>query len=894
MYKLQLQLIPPSALSTPMQGNASQHLFNNSQISANMSGISLNHFPSNLMFRRDNGMYYHPSRRNMPVSAIPRVNSNIKRVLHFTKKTGTLQQLSNEIIEKIEKMYPDVETEIEIDTLQDKWGCDLDPDFTVNEVFATDNVVQVLLKNDIDWNQHVPVSGYANKRMKLSKREPSGTQFVTTGNNHNQCQMHPPSINVTGVPPHNENEQSVISIPKRGVPQSSNVGRYKGIRVSTPLIHQIHPTNSMIDDNDGEGNHTVDLRNKSVLPPPSQPQYPPIRISSGMEVGKQIKSSVGDDTVSRSETVDPVKAKQQRLQFNSPHLPITTPNKIGLTRKNSYHEPGKEGDANDEGNIDGKISNAKNSSVRRHQSLQTPKVDQLNIQHEIRKNNEMQSGSTPLPNGSTFKNKIPVSAVRTLYSHQAPIINAASIASPNIDDVISISQDQESNSSRSIPNNPRSPARMLKRQQSSIADNNGSPVKNNPVFHEEDDQVHLAALPDSVHSAHLPGKKPLAGFLQETERISKVINPNINKHNYSSKKNRSTNNIKNSSEKDSESQESIANSSFHKKHLMAAIHSKSSRIPGFLKEESSKGHKKHSKSKKPYTTVLHKDIDNSKPDPRNILPKRMPRNAARKAVQKLSGNAGTDSEKESESDRDTNNDTMSTPSTDSGSEEMNALETDTGIETDYFSEYSSSDSSENFDEVPEPQMIINVDPIKEKMVTDFDTQVLSSQNDIMNKEPEKQLQTVDVLPILNEINTVIPDSQGTVNSHQNAGSSALLNTSAYRDSNSLGKENHSLTTYTGSHVPNVNNTQFSSISRSGNFQSNTPKPIDTNSNRQQSRNPKYPLKYLGNQIPKTRPSLQTIMDVKEKDFQLTKPSNTTYIPLDQETSTDDETSSDSV
>lgn len=893
MYKLQLQLIPPSALITPTQGNSSQHLFNSSQMSANISGISLNHFPSNMMLRRDNGLYNYLSRKNMPVSAIPRVNSNIKRVLHFTKKTGTLQQLSNEIVEKIEKMYPDVETEIEIDTLQDKWGCDLDPDFTINEVFATDNVVQVLLKNDIDWNQHVPVSGYANKRMKLSKRGQNGMQFTSTGNNHSKGQMCPPSINVTSIPPHNENEQGGISIPKRAGPQSSKTNFYKGIRVSTPLIHQIHPTNSMIDDNDSENGHTVDPRNKSILPPPFQPQSPPIRISSGMEVGKQIRNSVGDDTVSKSETVDPVKAKQQRLQFSSPHIPITTPNKIGVTRRNSYNEPRKTRNANDKDNDNSKMNNAKSFSVRRHQSLQTPKVDQLNIRHESGKGDNEQSGSTPLPNGSTFKNKIPVSAVRTLYSHQAPLINAASIASPNIDDIISISQDQESNSSRNVPSNPRSPARMLKRQQSSIADNNGSPVKNNPVFHEEDDQVHLAALPDSVHSANLPGKKPLSEFPEEMERISKIINPNINKHNHNSKRNRSTNNIKKVPEQNSESQESIVNSSFHKKHLMAAIHSKSSRIPGFLKEEPHKSHKKYPKSKKPYTTVLHKDIDNSKPDPRNILPKRIPRNAARKAVQKLSGNIDSDSTKDSVSDRDTGDDTMSTSSTNSDSDEMGGLETDTGIETDYFSENSSSDSSDDFSEVPEPRMIINVDPIKEKMVTDLDTQVLSSQIDVMNKEPEKQSQPMEVLPKLNEINLVIPDSQGTLNLHQNNGSSALLSTSAYRDSNSLDKESYGLTTSNEDYTPNVNNTQASTINHFVKFQSNNPKTIDTNPNRQQSSNPRYPTKFLGNQNSKIRPSLQTIMDVKEKDFQLKKPKDATYISLDQETSTDNETSSES-
>ncbi|KAG0657792.1 hypothetical protein C6P45_002325, partial [Maudiozyma exigua] len=885
-----LQLIPPSALTTPMPGNTSQHLFNSSQMSANMSGISLNHFTSNIMRRRDTGVYFHPSRRSVSVSVIPRVNSNIKRVLHFTKRTRTLQQLSNEIIEKIEKMYPDVNAEIEIDTLQDKWGCDLDPDFTINEVFASDNVVQVLLKNEIDWNQHIPVSGYANKRTKLSKRGQNGKPFVTSGNNDNSRPMHPPSTNVTSVLSHNENEANGIRrtsgshLPKGGL--------YKGIRVSTPLIHEIHPTNSMIDDNDGEGNHAVDPRNKSILPPPSQPQSPPIRISSSMEVGKRIKSSIAEDTVSRSETFDPDKAKQQRLQFSSPHISITTPNDKGETRKNSDYESRKDTKTVVENNGSNTVGNIKNAPTRSHQSLQTPRVDKLDIQNDNRKNNEPHSGSTHLLNGSSFTNRIPVSTVRTLYSHQAPTINAATMTSPNIDDVISISQDQDSNSSRNVSGNAKSLPRMLKRQQSSIADNNGSPVKNNPIFDEKADQVHLAALPDSAHNANVTGKKSPTESPEETERASKIINPNINKHNHSSKRSGAIYTSEKGTENDFGSQETVANSSFQKKHLVAAIHSKGSIIPAFLKEETSKGRKKHSKSRKPYTTVLHKDIDNSKPDPRNILPRRIPRNAARKAVQKLSGNIESGSEDNSLSDRENGDGSISTSSTDSGSEDMEGgLETDTGIETDYFSENSSSESCDNSREVPEPRMIINIDPIKEKMVTDLDTQVLSSQNVVVSKEPEKQSQHMEVPPKLNEINRVIPDSQGTLNSHQSSGS-ALLSESAYKDSNSLRRENHGSTIPRGRYKPNENNKQASMVRVMNNFQSDTTKVTDTDSNELYSANTKYPTKFLDNQLPKMRPSLQTIMDVKEKDFQLTTLNNVTHIPLDQDASTEEETLSE--
>ncbi|CAB4256938.1 similar to Saccharomyces cerevisiae YJL076W NET1 Core subunit of the RENT complex, which is a complex involved in nucleolar silencing and telophase exit [Maudiozyma barnettii] len=889
MYKLQLQLIPPSAVTTPAQSNASQQFFNNSLMSANMSGISLNNFPANYLFRRDSGMHFNSGRRNIDSSAIPRINSNIKRVLHFTKKTINLQRLGDEIIEKIGKMYPNLESEIEIETLQDQWGCDLDPDFIVGEVFTTESVVQVLLKNDIDWNEHVPVSGYANKRMKVM---PNNTNRIIPSNAA-QTHSNPPLINITNAS-NGDNETNGIILPKRTMSQPSKGTFYKGIRISTPLVHQIYRPHEMPDQD-----HAVDPRNKSILPPPSQPQSPPIRISSGIETGKRIRSLMEDDTVSRSETVDPQKSKQQILQFNSPHIPITTPNRTDMTIRNVYYNTGKDMSSYDQNKI---------SAVKRQQPLRTPKVGSIKTHPDNKGNGEPQSGSTPLTNGSSFKTKISTSAVRSLYSHQVSVIAASTKENTNIDDVISTQLPEISKITRNHEKIPRSPPKALKRQQSSIADNNGSPVKNIPILEQDDNQVHLAALPDSEHgslkSSSIPGRQTQQltgkGTLEETTISDATAKAPVKAKTIGYKKGEKgvsmvqddskitkTNNSVNMRS----AGESVGNSSFQKKHLLEAMQSKSSRIPAFLRGDAQNAPTKRSFRKKPYTTVLHKDIDNSKPDPRNILPKHMPRNAARKAAQKLSGNPDSDTENSSESDTDNENDVV--PSTLSDEEDYkedgNELDTDTGIETDYFSDNSTT-SPENPVEIEKQPLTLNIDPIKERMVTELDTQILPDQQSATGNEHETPV-TIngELAENMKDCENVIPDSKGSLLSHHDNGTFSTISGSVsntdYQSVNEYGLSNGSSfkTVHEESEKIEIPHT----TSQPG---KEIPDADERRSHLDSLKNIKYQTGFLQHQKPKTRPSLHTIMDIKEKNFQTVTDNKALDIPLEQEGSLDEETS----
>ncbi|CAI4886564.1 CLL_collapsed_G0029250.mRNA.1.CDS.1 [Saccharomyces cerevisiae] len=95
--------------------------------------------------------------------------SRFRKFLLFTKPTNTLLNLSHEII-----------INIEILSLQDNSGCDLDPDFLVKDVFNVNNIVRVILKNEIDLDDSAPVSLYKSvKRSKLNNGSPQFAQPTT-------------------------------------------------------------------------------------------------------------------------------------------------------------------------------------------------------------------------------------------------------------------------------------------------------------------------------------------------------------------------------------------------------------------------------------------------------------------------------------------------------------------------------------------------------------------------------------------------------------------------------------------------------------------------------------------------------------------------------------------
>lgn len=590
----------------------------------------------------------------------------LKKFLIFTKPTNTLYQLSQEILDKCNKIYPNLPPELEIDTLQDVDECDLDPDFIVKDVFNVFNTVRVILRNDVDLDNSASrtESLYSTKRRKLNNGNSAAPAAALS------------SISSTG---------NVLDQPVTVAKRRSQVLKNSALRISTPLAHQIYPPPSQRNqkqvNSDYEDDDYVEdeLGDKSILPPPTVPQSPPIRISSSIGQ-KRLNINGYDDAVSKSETVDPSKSKQQRLPSGTPMKPINmveTPNKAG--------------------NISLPQQQQQNQGLLRINS--TPVVT----------NQRITSGMLRIPEPRisemerTMHEGLSSPAAGLLPPKSAKIPMKKPYV-PEIDDSSSSDSGTNEINTRVVESGkPKDlmPLSSQGRAPSSIADDNGSPTKKSPLDHSKVTQVKVAELPQRKSSLEA-----------KVEKLAKNASELITENNHISNNTTRKDGFSDSESESEESENDAANDtvrirpaertdgSFHKSDLLEILKgSKMDIPPGFKRVGSAlQENDINKRSRKPYLTVLNKDIDNSEPDPRNILPSKIPRHAAQKAAQFIS--AGT-SRKPLES-------SSSSSSAQSGEDS----DSESGIETDH--------STGNVDEVDLKKL--NVHPLKPVVVPLEETQ----------------------------------------------------------------------------------------------------------------------------------------------------------------------------
>ncbi|CCK69277.1 Tof2p KNAG_0C01630 [Huiozyma naganishii CBS 8797] len=343
MYKVQVVLVPPSvrdSFAPPNLASAledSSHLLNNGMVAGLPAQASGNLQQTN---PEVSALYQNWTNNSFMMSSFL-TQPKMKRFLHFTKSNNTLLDLSQEILDKCEKMYPNLTEDIEILSLQDSNACDLDPDFVVKDVFSMDNTVRVILKDELgETNEPAPVSVYASvKRRKL--------------NDGNQ-QLAPATA---------PQASGSLKVAKKRSQSSTIKGPPNpGLRISTPLANQIYP-NTVTNNSDDE----EEVGERSFLPPPTQPQSPPIRISSGIENYKKVKHSTDVDTVSRSETVDPDKSRQQRILSETPLRTAMTPNRVTLTGQRVVSE-------NNNGPSNGLIFTSTTTSQHQVNTASSPRI----------------------------------------------------------------------------------------------------------------------------------------------------------------------------------------------------------------------------------------------------------------------------------------------------------------------------------------------------------------------------------------------------------------------------------------------------------------------------------------------------------------------------------------
>ncbi|CAK7904414.1 hypothetical protein CAAN3_07S03312 [[Candida] anglica] len=72
-----------------------------------------------------------------------------RKFLHLTIGSKTLLQVCDDLIARYAKLYPD-DDPLEVEKLQNGDCCDLDPDYIVDQVFQSGDIVQVIVNNDFE------------------------------------------------------------------------------------------------------------------------------------------------------------------------------------------------------------------------------------------------------------------------------------------------------------------------------------------------------------------------------------------------------------------------------------------------------------------------------------------------------------------------------------------------------------------------------------------------------------------------------------------------------------------------------------------------------------------------------------------------------------------------
>lgn len=239
MLKLQVVLVPPSALKKERQRIAPANGYQNSIInsSPNLLGRELGTSTPNT--NNNNSQLF----QNSSFYAVDQ--PVFRKFLHITQKSKNLLEVAHEIILRFEKLYPDEEP-LEILKLQDSQSCDLDPDYKAGDVFDYDNVVRVLLNNEI------------------------ATDIPATSSNET-----PQAHNGHGKRPASQIFSSLIVPKKRQKDNRSSIWKGDETRRSTPLSNQVYPNDNEAD----EKNSNDSIRNISInaedsaelsLPPPEE------------------------------------------------------------------------------------------------------------------------------------------------------------------------------------------------------------------------------------------------------------------------------------------------------------------------------------------------------------------------------------------------------------------------------------------------------------------------------------------------------------------------------------------------------------------------------------------------------------------------------------------------
>ncbi|CAL9735918.1 hypothetical protein MOSE0_I07514 [Monosporozyma servazzii] len=462
MFKLQIVLVPPKALdlqipnipvnSTP---NNSMNWQNNSNAKIRVPNFNVrqnNNFNNTSLIMNNEAT---KNLQNMKLKLNQMIayknylfQKNCKKFLLFINLQSDLNDLADEILIKFNKLYPGYNEDLNILTIQDLNGNDLDPDFIIRDVFNASNVVKVLIEKDIDWDN----PNYL------------GSKFGSVAT-HKRRKLNPKANNRVN---------------------TTVVTNNTSLRFTTPIVHEFYRDIDSIMMDQSIDKSMDKSMDKSILLPPSKPQAPQIRISSGVDHSKiLITGQAQIDTISKSEIVDPDKSKQHILHtqpivladqsspkgtlLGTPVMTVISPNKLTASEQKSYSTSNNQ-------IMDTVIHHSPTASSSTN-NLSPPLKTPRNNDNDIIANNNnilpvIESNNTKAPSTENGVNHANTSVIEESKEVSVPM--------PRFDRPSALSKSMRAS---------------LQRQQSTIANDKGSPVKNGPLSDVMNANVHLAELP---------------------------------------------------------------------------------------------------------------------------------------------------------------------------------------------------------------------------------------------------------------------------------------------------------------------------------------------------------------------------------------------------------------
>ncbi|CEP64184.1 Net1p LALA0_S10e04346g [Lachancea lanzarotensis] len=602
MYKLQVVLVPPSAANAGFQYPFHPATNENSQLlpssigangSAILTGNNRPELPTSV--GSNNNLFMS----SFASSHIP--PQRLKRFLLFTQPNNSLLTLAEEIVAKCDKIYPHLAESVELLSLQDSNECDLDPDFVVKDVFNVDNVVRAVLSRDIDVADDQAQTLYSVKRRRLNSNIDSRPSAASNGSLGPQANV----LHIAKKRPHILRNSSAM-------------------RVSTPLANQIYPPASTTQLNSDYEDD--DIADRSILPPP-QPQSQPIRISSAVDSAKKVNFS--ENAISRSEAVDPDKSRQHRLPSGTP--------KRELPKKARTPNGKKAQDQMllvDQAELDGSATPINTNKRITSGMLRIPEPKISEIEKELKQGPESPSAVLP-----ARPHRIP------MKKHDAPTSDDEELSQSSFEEDRILINKRTDGALEPLTKPPAS-------RQTSIADNNGSPIKDAT----RNLNVNLAKIP--IPNRRITRKSSLENKVESlvrnsdtiTERSGRKLNENNDEPITAARKvSFSDDDEADGQQLDQDPNDTVrvnhadaGNSSFQKSELLSMLRGNKFDIPSNFSKRSLK-------LKGGYFDDSPK---NSKTSSKDIINQRLQRSAAVKAAELLSSGKSRNQQPSSESEED--------------------------------------------------------------------------------------------------------------------------------------------------------------------------------------------------------------------------------------------------